>query len=159
VPVRQLQIHRMLLADWFANLAGQSGLDFEQHGSSGEAFTLGAPNAFHVTAHFIEKPPFLNFVPSDPGRQGVVDAIVREAVGRVERGDLGGRVWYSTELHEVEYKPSSLPITGWGPLLQRLGNQTRILGWRRLGNEILLEFVEELPRDWDERRHCLHPRR
>ena len=59
-----VQTRRMLLADWFATLARESGFDFKQQGKSGEAFTLGGPNAFHVTAHFIEASPFLNFVAS-----------------------------------------------------------------------------------------------
>jgi len=89
MPSIQLDIHtgRMLLADWFRLLAHESGLEFTQHGTSGQAFTLGAPNKFHVTAHFIETPPFLNFVAIDPARQGIVDTIVPKAVGQVERGD------------------------------------------------------------------------
>jgi hypothetical protein len=35
-----------------------------------------------------------------------------------------------------------------GAFLEQLGNQTRIDGWRRLGGNILLQFVEELPSDW-----------
>lgn len=147
---------RMLLADWFAHLARESGLDLTQHGTSGQAFTLGAPNAFHVTAHFIEAPPFLNFVASDPGRQGIVDAIVPKAVGHVERADLGGVVWYSTELHEVELRFSPLSLIG--PFLQRLGSQTRIAGWRRLGASILLEFVEKERDPPSEEKHILAPK-
>ncbi len=130
----------MLLADWFAHLARESDLHFNQHGTSGQAFTMGAPNAFQVTAHFIETPPFLDFVASDPDRQDVVDAIVPKALGHVERGDFGGVAWYSTELHEVEFKLFSSSLMG--PFLQRLGSQTRIAGWRKLGTNILLEFNE-----------------
>jgi hypothetical protein len=154
--VRQLDIRgrRLLLADWFANLARESGLDLEDQcrTSSGKAFTLGATNAFHVTAHFIEKSPFLKFVASDPGRQGIVDTIAQQAFGHVERGDLGGVVWYSTDLQEVEFK---LSASFMGPLLERLGSQTRVLGWRRLGSNILLEFTEDLPADWDEKKKPL----
>jgi len=151
-----IRSRRMLLADWFAHLARESGLDFAQQGTTGQAFTLGAPNAFHVTAHFIETPPFLNFVASDPHRQGIVDAIVPKAVGQVERGDFGGVVWYSTELHEVELKLFSSSFMG--PFLQRLGSQTRIAGWRRLGTNILLEFTEDLPADWDEKKALFAPK-
>ena len=155
--MRQLDIraHRMLLADWFANLARESGLNLTQHGTSGEAFTLGAPNVFHVTAHFIDEPPYLNFVASDPDRQGIVDAIAQKAIARVERSDFGGVIWYSTRLHEEEFKLSSSFM---GPLFQRLGSQTRILGWRRLGRNILLEFTENLPADWDEKKALFAPK-
>ncbi len=146
----------MLLADWFSHFARESGLDLTQHGASDQAFTLGAPNAFHVTANFTDAPPFLNFVASDPGQQRVVDAIVPRAVDRVERGDFGGVVWYSTELHELEFKLSSSSFMG--PFLQRLGSQTRIAGWRRLGTSILLEFTEDLPADWDKKTALFAPK-
>ncbi len=146
----------MLLADWFARLARESEMDLaEQHGVSGQSFILGLPNAFHVTAHFTEASPFLNFIASDPTRQGAVDAIVPQAVGRVERGDFGGPVWYSTELHEdaLVLSPSLM-----GPFFQRLGSQTRIVGWRRLGPSIILEFTEDLPADWDPTKALLAPK-
>ena len=124
---------------------------------SDQAFTLGAPNEFQVTAHFIETPPFLNFVASDFRRQGIVDTIVPKAVGKVERGDFGGVVWYSTELHEVEFK--FFASTFMGPFLQRLGNQTRIVGLRSLGTNILLEFAEDLPpAGWDEKKELFPPK-
>lgn len=151
-----LRIHRMLLADWFVCLARESGLDFTQRSSSGQAFTVGDRSAFHVVAHFTENPPFLKFVASDTSRQNLVADIVTKAVSHVERGDFGGIVWYSTELPEVELRSS--PFSLMGPFLQRLGSQTRIAGWRRLGNSILLEFVEEVPEGWAEKKHIFAPK-
>lgn len=145
----------MLLADWFTKLANQSGLNLSQHGSSGDGFTLGAPNDFHVIAKFIQESPFLRFVASDPDRQTAVEAIGHEAVARVQRGELGGIVWYSTGLHEDEFKLSSSFM---GSFLQRLGSQTRVVGWRRLGSNILLEFTERLPADWNEKNALLAPK-
>ncbi len=147
---------RMLLADWFAHLARESDLDLTQWGTGAQAFTLGLPNGFQVTAHFVEASPFLNFIASDPSRQNLVDAIVPKAVAHVERGDFGGVVWYSTTLPEVEWKLSSPSFMG--PLLQRLGSQTRIAGWRRLGANILLEFKEVVPDGSDEKTHVLAPK-
>jgi hypothetical protein len=147
----------MLLADWFTRLARELDLDFTQYGTSGQAFTLGDPTSFHVTAHFVDTPPFLNFIASDPSRQGLVDAIIPKAVAQVESGEFGGVVWYSTEFHEVEFKLSP-SFSFWGPLLQRLGSQTSITGWRRLGANILLEFREVLSDNWDEKSQFLAPK-
>jgi hypothetical protein len=99
--------------------------------------------------------PFLKFVSSDPARQSVVDSIVPKAVDRVERGDFGGVVWHSTVLDEVEFAQFALSFNG--RFLQRL-NATRIIGWRRLGANILLEFTEDLPADWDEKNALWAPK-
>lgn len=138
-----LRSRRMLLADWLARLAGEAGLEFSQFGTSGEAFTLGSPKDFSVRAEFIEDEPYLRFVPSEPRHDVLISKLVDEASSLVASGDFGGTVWYSTEVHETVFSMATPQFMG--PLLQRLGNQTRISGWRRLGGEILLEFTEEAP--------------
>jgi hypothetical protein len=144
----QLGIHeqRMLLGDWFAHLARARGLELAQSGRSDRAITLGPPSEFHVTAHYVENRPFLDFLASDPDRQDLVNAILAKAVARLDSHDFGGVVWYSTELREIEFGLSSSFL---GPFLQRLDKQTRIAGWRRLGVHILLEFTEQFPPDGD----------
>ena len=158
MPSIQLDLkkHQMLLADWFVCLARESGIDLSKRSSSGQAITVGDPSGFHVIAHFTEKPPFLKFLASDTSRQNLVDDIVAKAVAHVERGDFGGIVWYSTKLNEVEVRFP--PLSLMSPFLQRLGSQTRIAGWRRLGISILLEFVEEVPEDWAEKKPILAPK-
>lgn len=151
-----LKTRRMLLADWFMFLARERGLDVAQQGSGGERFTIGDPSSFHVVAHFKEEAPFLEFVASDPGRQKLIDDTAAKAADYAKRGDLGGVAWYSTELHEVGFEFSALSLMG--GLLQRLGSQTRIQGWRRLGNHVLLEFVEDFPEDWDKKQQILAPK-
>lgn len=143
----------MLLADWFVRLAGDHGLEFGQRSSADDRFTIGDPNAFHVVADLIEAAPFLRFVASDSSHQDLVDRISMEASLRVDAADFGGTVWYSTELHEIELEFS--PFSLMGPFLQRLGSQTRIAGWRRLGSSILLEFVEDTPEGWPSRSRSL----
>jgi len=157
VPQVQLDVRarRMLVADWFAHLARASGMTFSQQGTSGQAFTMGAPNEFHVTAEFVDAPPFLKFLASDPAQQKAIDALVVMAIGNVERGDLGSAVWYSTDLHEVQF--ALVPSSWMGSLLQRLGNQTRIVGWRRLGSSILLEFTERLEEGQEGKDRLLAP--
>lgn len=143
-----VRIARILAADWFRRLAGEAGLSLKQYGTSGEAFTLGAPNEFNVLAKFESQPPYLTFVASDSSRQGLVDTLAQKAVARVASGDLGGVLWHSASLsvHGLQFaSPFSL-----APLLQQLGSQTRIVGWRRLGWNVLLEFTENLPAEGSE---------
>ena len=45
-----------------------------------------------------------------------------------------------------------------GSFIERLSNQTRVVGWRRLGSNILLEFAEELPSGWDEKNALFAPK-
>jgi hypothetical protein len=113
----EIRARRLLLVDWFVHLSRESGLDLQDAGSSLKALNLRVPNEFDVTADFMEEPPFLDFVASDPGQQGTVDAIAQKAVSRVELGELGGEVWYSTELHEIEFNPFPSPV---GSILHRL---------------------------------------
>jgi hypothetical protein len=151
-----LRARRMFLADWFARLADEAGLQLDQYGSNDEAFTLGPPTGLNVAAKFIEAHPFLQFVSSDPARQDVVDDLALKAVARVNAEDLGDINWYSVSLAAEGFKLAS-PFS-MGSFIQQLGNQTRILGWRRLGSNVLIEFVEELPADWDEKNVLLAPK-
>jgi hypothetical protein len=143
-----LRAARMLLADWFGRLVRDAGLPLSQYGSSGETFTLGSPNDFNVTAKFSDQPPYLTFVASDPNRQELVDSLAKQAIARVEAGDFGEVVWHSASMPAVGFQLAS-PFS-MGPFLQQLGSQTRIVGWRRLGRDVLIEFTEELPPDWNE---------
>jgi hypothetical protein len=50
-------------------------------------------------------------------------------------------VWFSTSFAEIPLGfPAASPMSS---LFSRLGSQVRIVGWRRLGHNILLEFIEE----------------
>lgn len=135
----------MLLADWFALLAKGAGIQVTQYGESGDAFTIGPPSDFHVKARFVDTPPFLDFVASDPDRQNSIDAIIPPAVAKVDAGDLGAEVWYSTELTQAEFPKNS--YAQFRSLRLPPGNETRITGWRRLGPDILLEFTEAQDRE------------
>ena len=132
-------LERMVLADWLSRLGTEAGFEFEQHGRSGNSFTIGAPTGLHVTAQDAEAPPYLKFVASDPGAQAAIDDLATEAVERVARRDFGGPIWYSTQIVDPGLK---LSASFMGSFIERLGNQTRITGWRRLGRDVLLEFRE-----------------
>jgi hypothetical protein len=69
----------MLLADWFARLAIDAGLELDQHGTSGEAFTLGSPTALNVRAEFVEEAPYLRVVASEESRAELIDRLASQA--------------------------------------------------------------------------------
>lgn len=136
-----LRSRRELLADWVLRLGQEAGLPFGQYGGGPERFNIGSPTGLHVTASAVDHPPFLQFVASEPDRQSEIDAISAAAAERVENGDFGGGVWYSTLLPELPWSIGS--PSAMGTLFLRLGMQVPIGGWRRLGGSILLEFTEE----------------
>jgi hypothetical protein len=151
-----IQALRMLCADWVSQLGREVGLPFTQHGSSGNSLTIGSPNALHVTAHFTDDEPYLRFVSSDPSTQSQVDSLAREAASRVRQGNFGSTVWYSTTCAAPGFQ--LVPPFSMGSFMERLGNQTRIVGWRRLGANVLIEFAEDLPKDWDPTKALFAPK-
>jgi hypothetical protein len=64
----------------------------------------------------------------------------------VSANDFGGEVWFSFELHEQELNLFA-PHSGITALVLRLGTQKRIIGWRRIGSSVLLEFGEGPSKD------------
>ena len=155
-PELDARAGRMLVADWFRRFAGEAGLPLNQYGTSGEAFTLGAPNEFNVAARFRDQPPYLSFVASDSSRQQLVDALAQQAFAQVASGNFGDVVWHSASIVASSFQLAS-PFS-MGPFLQQLGSQTRIVGWRRLGRDVLIEFTEEVPDDWNESNVLLAPK-
>ncbi len=145
----------MLCADWLSQLGREVGLPFTQYGSSGDSFTIGSPNDLHVTAHFVDDEPYLRFVSSDPSRQSQIDSLAKEAASRVKQGNFGSAVWHSATCPAPDFQLD--PPFSMGSFMEQLGNQTRIVGWRRLGTNVLIEFSEELPKDWDPRNALFAP--
>lgn len=155
-PKLDLRSRRMLLADWFGRLAIEAGLELTQQGRSGEAFTFGAPASLQVRAEPQDAPPYLIFSSSESEREEQVAVLASEAAERVEELSLGGEVWYSSALAEVPWTMATTQFMS--TLILRLGTQTRIAGWRRLGNAILLEFTEESPEGTDDKAQLLAPK-
>lgn len=147
---------RMLCTDWLSQLGREVGLPFSQYGSSGDSFTIGSPNDLHVTAHFADDEPYLRFVSSDPSRQSQIDSLAKEAASRVKQGNFGSTVWHSATCPAPDFQLA--PLFSMGSFMERLGNQTRIVGWRRLGTNVLIEFAEELPKDWDPKNALFAPK-
>jgi hypothetical protein len=94
-----INLRRELLADWVAHLGNQAGFDFGQYGGVAPKFSIGTPNGLHVEATFIDTSPFLHFLASDATHQGEIDRIAADAVARMDSGDFGPGVWYSTQLN------------------------------------------------------------
>lgn len=155
LPLNQTQT-RQLVADWFVRLGSEAGLDFNDRSASSQSFTFGNPKTFHVTASFAGEAPYLQFAASDEARQTLVDELVQRAIDHVDKGELGGIVWYTATLSEAAVSFSSRSMMS--DLMLRLGNQVRINGWRRLGSNILLEFQEEKPDDWETKPPILAPK-
>jgi hypothetical protein len=132
----------MLLADWVARLGTDAGYQLTQTGSSDKTFTIGAPTGLHISATYTDEAPYLKFAASDSSIQDEIDSFVKRAIERVERRDFGDIVWYSSQFHEVQQNLGSSFMAGF---LERLGSQARVLGWRRLGRDVLLEFQESSP--------------
>lgn len=132
---------RMLLADWFRRLGLEAGLPLTQYGSSGEAFSVGDPKGLLVTAQHVDHHPYLAFRSNDPSLTDTVERIAAQAAARVANGELGATLWYSGAFQEPPLKMSAFSLIG--DFVSRLGSQTRIAGWRRLTEGILLEFLEE----------------
>lgn len=151
-----IQTQRMLCADWLMQLGREVGLPFTQYGSTGNSLMIGSPNNLHVTAHFSDDEPYLRFVSSDILTQPQIDSLAKEAASRVKKGDFGSTVWHSTACEAPDYQFVS-PLS-MGSFLELLSNQTRIDGWRRLGPNVLIEFVEDLPKDWDPTKALLAPK-
>jgi hypothetical protein len=133
------------LADWFVRLCKDSGTPFQQRGASAEGLSFGPPNEFNVFARFIEDPPYLRFEASDENRQSYVDNIARSVAEQTNRGNLGGIVWYSTNLREPERDMRSHSVLSM--IIPAISDRLQIRGWRRLGNHILIEFKDDIPPD------------
>ena len=134
-----------LFSDWVARLGTDHGYELGARGKSGRRITLGNNQEFHLTAEFEDDFADTRFIASDESEQHVVDEICAAARTNTDNNKFGGVVWYSTNLGEKKLVMS--PHSFMADFLLRLGNQQRVLGWRRLGPNILLEFVEETPPD------------
>lgn len=136
--------HRQLLsASWLLRLARDSGYDLPQTGTSGVKLIFGRPDAFHIDVSPIDKAPWITATASDWTEQTKIDGLVRQSGARIAAGEFGGFVWYSATLEGQLTPPMDAYFMA--RMMEALGNQTRIEGWRRLGWHVLLNFREELP--------------
>lgn len=144
----ELDIHlgRLLLADWLMKLGQDAGLPFNQWGSGGKSLTIGPGDGLHVTIDLCDVEPYFAVTCSDVNTQPLIDALVQAAALKVREGEAGTTtIWFSTTCPVGDDWPLGALS---GAFVERLNQQTRISGWRRLGSSLLIEFVEELPKAW-----------
>jgi hypothetical protein len=149
-----VEVYQLLYFDWFRRLLQDAGI--ASNGCSmGDVLSIDGLDGFQVTANRVNARPFLRFESNDPERENVVQDLARQANARLEAGDFGGIVWYSTTLTSLDFQASqSFALSS---LLERINNRIRFVGWCRLGGNILLEFAEELPPDRKENADALPP--
>jgi hypothetical protein len=132
----------MLSASWLLRLVREADYDVPQSSLSVAPFIIGRPDDFHIDVMPADTDPWITAVASDPAHQERIDELVRRSGDMVAAGDFGGHVWYTATLAGKPWGIDAVFITR---MQEVLTNQTRILGWRRLGWNVLLNFREELP--------------
>jgi len=134
---------RMLATDWLKRLvAAESGVEFKQQGTGKDSLTFGVPGQSAVEGRFIDTPPFISFHTDIPALQPLIVALAPTACENARRGVFGDVLWYTTAFNAPGLTPSFTRNMS-SYLFEFLTAQTRILGWRRIGLDVLLEFTEE----------------
>lgn len=138
------------------HLSREAGIAFNRHSFNGQEFAFDASTGFHVTAAPTEKGDLLEFVSNDATQQQKINSIAREANSRASHMELGSTVWYSARCVAPECMSSG--TFSIGSFMEQLGSQTGILGWRRLGGSVLIEFTHEVPKDHDPKKLLYAPK-
>lgn len=134
---------RMLATDWLKRLlVAESGAEFKQQGTGRDRLTFGVPGESAVEGRFIDSPPFISFHTEVPALQPLIDRLGPTACENARRGLFGDVLWYTTGF-AAPGLTASFTRNMSSYLFEFLTAQTRILGWRRIGHDILLEFTEE----------------
>jgi hypothetical protein len=132
---------RYLLADWFTALARADGIDLRHYTNREDAFVFRSPAGREVTAIYTKQTPFLEFRAETAEDQAVISSIVAKAIANTISRSFGSEVWYTLEFSEAPFDMFS-PFSMLSGFMLRLGAQQRIVGWRRLGASVLLNFTE-----------------
>jgi hypothetical protein len=135
-----------LLMSWIAKFASER-LALTQQGSGSESsgrrtYSFGAPNAAHFVVATTSPGDLWELTQCVDLPLDRVREVINESVARTAAGDLGGDVTYQVVMNTE-------PITidaRLGLHFQRLlGDQVRIVGKRRLSNQVVLDFSEDMP--------------
>jgi hypothetical protein len=131
---------------WITKFASER-LAVAQQGSGSESsgrrtYSFGAPNAPHFVLATTSPGELWEMTQCEDLPLDLVRKVINESVARTAAGDLGGDVTYSVEM-------TTAPIAidaRLGLHFQRLlGDQARIVGQRRLSNQVVLDFSEDTP--------------
>jgi hypothetical protein len=137
----------LLLAEWVLYFAKEQfgASQWSMGGPESRAtmtpsqFTIGDPTALHITAKRSPDDSTWQFDISDPEQQAILQEVILRAQDQASKQELGPGVWYSTELTTV---PVDISFGFHQHFARALGGQVRIVGHRRLGDRVLLEFSE-----------------
>jgi hypothetical protein len=144
-PALELRLDQRqpLSASWLLRLVRGAGYDVPQTSLSMTPFIIGQQNGFHIKVMSQDSTPWITAESSDPSCQQEIDQLVRcsgELASVVLRfdDDFGGYVWYQCTLAGEKLSLASPMFQS--RLQERLHTTTPILGWRRLGRGVLLNF-------------------
>jgi hypothetical protein len=108
--------------------------------ASGERqYNFGSPTSDYFTIESVGSPARWKVVNTHGVKLEDVEAAVEVALGHVAQGDFGDDVVYSTTLTSAN---APLDATFFAHFARLLGDQRRISGHRRLGDQVLLDFAE-----------------
>jgi hypothetical protein len=132
-----------LSASWLLRLVREAGYEVPQTSLSMTPFTIGRPDGFHITVTPQDSAPWIAAVSSDQRHQAVIDKLVQRSgeltsVALKSDDDFGGYVWYRCTLAGEQLNLASPMFQS--RMQERLHTTTPILGWRRLGWGVLLNF-------------------
>lgn len=137
----QLLPARLRFADWVAFFLEKAGIPVGQRGHGRDQLTFGRQGAT-VVGRFVESPPYLEFSTQGEIPDATLVEAARLATERLKAQDGGSSHWCRFQCAEQSFDLFSAH-SGIEGLVLRLGTQQRIIGWRRLGGAIMLEFKEE----------------
>jgi len=132
---------RKLQIDWFERCAQEQGIEFEASHPT-DPFLLRASD-FEVNVEKLPQSPFVQFRSNDPNKESMIQSLSNRALERVREGDYGGFVWHSTRFVETDLRLEWR--NPFGVIFQRLSNQARLMGWHKIGQDILLKFSQDTP--------------
>ena len=139
------ELHALLVAQWAQSLAADR-LGTTQSGSGTgpgaiQTFSFGNPTEAHFVLRYLPESDNWSIGEVAGFAQADVTAIVQEAIAHAKAMATGPDVVFRVVLSTAEV---NLLGGGFGLHFMRLlGDQVRIEGWRRLGDRVILEFVEE----------------
>lgn len=150
MPELGIDQRQALSASWLRRLAGEAGYDVSQISLSMNPLIIGPQDGvnFNITVTPLESAPWITAVASDPSQQGQIDELVQRS-GELASGilareeDFGGLVWYMCPLVGEQLNLADPMFQS--RMQERFHTARRILGWRRLAGDVLLNFREDEP--------------
>jgi hypothetical protein len=140
------EVRVALLVSWITKFASER-LALTQQGSGSESsgrrtYSFGAPNGPHFAVATTSPDELWELTQCEDLSLDRVREVINESVARTAAGDLGGDVTYSVEMNT---EPIAIDARLALHFQRLLGDQVRIVGKRRLSNQVVLDFSEDKP--------------